>query len=212
MKKNYSSHKHSKWTLLFLFLCIGHSAKADYPIFWQRYTADPSGIEYNGRLYLFCSHDTYNAERGYGYFMNDITCISTDDMKNWTDHGEVFHAKDSKWGAKMTWAPCVVHRNGKFYLYYGDANSGGIGVAVSDLPTGPYIDNHDRPVVGMDTPGVLLYDENNRCIKNKKGVPGAISGCEDSWGRIARPEYLVPYADYEFTFILSPVRHSIGIE
>ena len=157
MKKNYSSHKYSKWTLLFLFLCIGHSAKADYPIFWQRYTADPSGIEYNGRLYLFCSHDTYNAERGYGYFMNDITCISTDDMKNWTDHGEVFHAKDSKWGAKMTWAPCVVHRNGKFYLYYGDANSGGIGVAVSDLPTGPYIDNHDRPVVGMDTPGVLLY-------------------------------------------------------
>lgn len=181
MKKNYSSHKHSKWTLLFLFLCIGHSAKADYPIFWQRYTADPSGIEYNGRLYLFCSHDTYNAERGYGYFMNDITCISTDDMKNWTDHGEVFHAKDSKWGAKMTWAPCVVHRNGKFYLYYGDANSGGIGVAVSDLPTGPYIDNHDRPVVGMDTPGVLLYDENNRCIKNKKGVPGAISGSEN-WG------------------------------
>ena len=130
MKKDYSSHKHSKWTLLFLFLCIGHSAKADYPIFWQRYTADPSGIEYNGRLYLFCSHDTYNAERGYGYFMNDITCISTDDMKNWTDHGEVFHAKDSKWGAKMTWAPCVVHRNGKFYLYYGDANSGGVGVAI----------------------------------------------------------------------------------
>ena len=102
MKKNYSSHKHSKWTLLFLFLCIGHSAKADYPIFWQRYTADPSGIEYNGRLYLFCSHDTYNAERGYGYFMNDITCISTDDMKNWTDHGEVFHAKDSKWGDRKS--------------------------------------------------------------------------------------------------------------
>lgn len=60
----------------------------------------------------------------------------------------------------------------KFYLYYGDANSGGIGVAVSDLPTGPYIDNHDRPVVGMDTPGVLLYDENNRCIKNKKECRG----------------------------------------
>ena len=30
-------------------------------------------------------------------------------------------------------------------------------------------------------------------------------GCEDSWGRIARPEYQVPYGDYEFTFILKPM-------
>ena len=37
-------------------------------------------------------------------------------------------------------------------------------------------------------------------------------GCEDSWGRIARPEYQVPYADYEFTFILTPVHHNIGIQ
>ncbi|MDO5419615.1 MAG: glycoside hydrolase family 2 TIM barrel-domain containing protein [Bacteroides sp.] len=51
-------------------------------------------------------------------------------------------------------------------------------------------------------------DLTNLCIdKVQAGL-----GCEDSWGRIARPEYLVPYADYEFTFILSPVCHSIGIE
>ena len=30
-------------------------------------------------------------------------------------------------------------------------------------------------------------------------------GCEDSWGRITRPEYQVPYGDYEFTFILKPM-------
>ena len=30
-------------------------------------------------------------------------------------------------------------------------------------------------------------------------------GCEDSWGRIARPEYQIPYGDYEFTFILKPM-------
>lgn len=51
-------------------------------------------------------------------------------------------------------------------------------------------------------------DLTNLCIdKIQAGL-----GCEDSWGRIARPEYLVPYADYEFTFILSPVCHSIGME
>lgn len=33
-------------------------------------------------------------------------------------------------------------------------------------------------------------------------------GCEDSWGRIARPEYQVKYGDYEFMFVISPVMHS----
>lgn len=36
-------------------------------------------------------------------------------------------------------------------------------------------------------------------------------GCEDSWGRITRPEYQVPYGDYEFTFILTPVKHCLNI-
>lgn len=37
-------------------------------------------------------------------------------------------------------------------------------------------------------------------------------GCEDSWGRIARPEYQLPYKDYEFTFMLIPVSHAIGLD
>ncbi len=127
------------------------TVKADYPIFSQRYTADPTGMVYNGRLYLYCSHDRY--EPGTRYIMNDITCISTDDMKNWTDHGEVFHAKNSKWGAKLTWAPHVVHRNGIFYLYYGDGMES-IGVAISNSPTGPFIDTNSAPLVSKHTPGV----------------------------------------------------------
>lgn len=56
------------------------------------------------------------------------------------------------------------------------------------------------------SPEVAEADLTNLCIdKVQAGL-----GCEDSWGRIARPEYLVPYGDYEFTFILSPVRHSVG--
>lgn len=170
-----------KYTIIFLLLQFFTSiAKADYPLFWQRYTADPSGIEYNGRLYLFCSHDTFSPERGYGYFMNDITCISTDDMKNWTDHGEVFSIKDAKWGPRLTWAPCVVIRDGKFYLYYGNGDQG-IGVAISDSPIGPYVDNNNGPIIDFQTPGVLLYDENHQLIKNRKDTPGAIKGSEN-WG------------------------------
>ncbi len=51
-------------------------------------------------------------------------------------------------------------------------------------------------------------DLTNVCIdKIQAGL-----GCEDSWGRIARPEYQVPYADYEFTFIMMPVKHQVPME
>ena len=127
------------------------TAFADYPIFYQRYAADPSALVYNGRIYLYGSHDIYQS--GAGYIINDITCISSDDLKNWTDHGEVFAAKaDSSW-ASLSWAPSVVYRNNKFYMYYGNGGNG-IGVAVSDSPTGPFKDTRSGPLVNGSTPGV----------------------------------------------------------
>ncbi|MGB8452349.1 MAG: carbohydrate-binding protein [Anaerocolumna sp.] len=124
---------------------------ADYPIFYQRYAADPTAVVYNGRVYLYGSHDVY--EEGAGYIINDITCISSDDMENWTDHGEVFNATtDSSW-AGLSWAPSVVYRNNKFYMYYGNSGSS-IGVAVSDSPTGPFKDTRTGPLVTGSTPGV----------------------------------------------------------
>ncbi len=126
---------------------------ADYPIFSQRYTADPTAVEYNGRLYVYLSHDADLTAGQSTYNIPDITCISTDDLKNWTDHGEVFNAKaDSKW-ASVTWAPSIVYRNNKFYLYYGNGGNG-IGVAVSDSPTGPFKDPRSTALVTGSTPGV----------------------------------------------------------
>lgn len=58
------------------------------------------------------------------------------------------------------------------------------------------------------SPEVEEANLTNLCIdKVQAGL-----GCEDSWGRITRPEYQVPYADYEFNFILTPVRHEVGVE
>lgn len=126
---------------------------ADYPIFTQRYTADPTALVYDGRLYVYCSHDMDATADQTTYNIPDITCISTDDMKNWTDHGEVFNAKnDSKW-ANVTWAPSIVYRNNKFYLYYGNGGNG-IGVAVSDSPTGPFKDPRSSALVTSNTSGV----------------------------------------------------------
>ena len=141
-------------TVSLLTVLMPQKSFADYPIFSQRYTADPTAIEYNGRLYIYCSHDVDVTPGQNTYNIPDITCISTDDLKNWTDHGEVFNAsKDSSW-ANKTWAPSVVYRNNKFYLYYGNGGNG-IGVAVSDSPTGPFKDPLKGPLVSTNTPGVL---------------------------------------------------------
>lgn len=137
-----------------LTMLVPQKSFADYPIFSQRYTADPTAVEYNGRLYIYSSHDADLTANQNTYNIPDITCISTDDLKNWTDHGEVFNpSKDSSW-ANKSWAPSIVYRNNKFYLYYGNGGNG-IGVAVSDSPTGPFKDPLKGPLVSNNTPGVL---------------------------------------------------------
>jgi len=131
---------------------LGHpgQAVADYPIFFQRYTADPGTLEWNGRLYLYASHDLDDQT---SYQMFDITCISTDDLKNWTDHGECFNARTGSSWAQLSWAPTVVARNNQFYMYYGNGGAS-IGVAVASSPIGPFRDPRGQALVDGRTPGV----------------------------------------------------------
>lgn len=58
------------------------------------------------------------------------------------------------------------------------------------------------------SPEVAKADLTNLCIdKAQMGL-----GCVNSWGTLPLPQYMLPYGDYEFTFILTPVSHSVGIE
>src|ERR1035437_9218024 len=93
--------------LLALSTCIiTLNVRADFPLVSHKYSADPTGLEFNGRLYLFCSNDTDNDTNGYT--MHSITCISSDDLKNWTDHGEVLQVpRDVSW-ATCSWAPAAI--------------------------------------------------------------------------------------------------------
>ena len=129
------------------FISIGFS-NAENPIFSQRYTADPHAMVYNGRVYIYASHDIDKQER---YWMNDITCISSSDMVNWTDHGEVFKVPENASWATQAWAPTVAFRNNQFYLYFGDSNRS-VGVATSKNPTGPFVDAIGKPLITKDLP------------------------------------------------------------
>lgn len=124
-------------------------ALADYPIVSHRYAADPAAVEFGGRLYVYCSNDDENGTNGY--VMASITCFSTEDLKNWTDHGVVFRANTTSW-AGLTWAPSAISNQNKIYLYFANG-AGSIGVATSSVPSGPFTDARGSALITGSTPG-----------------------------------------------------------
>ena len=133
------------------------------PLIRNNFTADPAPMVSNGRLYLYVGHDEYydgqdTASGGKEFNITEWLCYSTADMKTWTDHGSVLRPSDFKWAdtviAKVgtAWAAQVVERNGKFYYYttvQGQKPYSGyaIGVAVSESPTGKFVDAIGKPIV-----------------------------------------------------------------
>ena len=137
------------------------------PLSGSVFCADPTAVEYNGRLYVYGSNDNqqYLKNRktggnGYGD-IRSLVVFSTADMLNWTFHGTIDVAKlCSSWGWRFaaSWAPSIVRRTtadgqDEFFLYF--ANSGGsIGVLKSSSPVGPFTSPLKKPMIDGDTPGV----------------------------------------------------------
>lgn len=130
------------------------------PLIKNKFTADPAPLVYDGRLYLYVGHDEYyagqdSASGGKEFNITEWLCYSTDDMQTWTDHGSVLKPTDFSWGIGEAWASQVIEKDGKFYYYttvqVGEPyNSKVVGVAVSDNPTGPFIDPIGKPLITDD--------------------------------------------------------------
>jgi arabinoxylan arabinofuranohydrolase len=131
-------------------------ARADYPIASHRYLADPGSLVLNGRVYLYNSNDDDNPVEG-GYQMKSIVCVSSSDLKNWTDHGVVLSVPaDASW-AHDSWAPQPVERDGTIWLFFGN-NANGIGVASSTDPIKGFKDARGSALVDANTPGAAGPD------------------------------------------------------
>ena len=129
---------------------IGINARADNPVVQTNFTADPAPLVHNGVVYLYTSHDEDDAT---GFKMRDWMCYTSTDMVNWTDRGKVASLATFPWAVQSNdaWAPQVVERDGKFYLYVPISVPGWpknvIAVAVADNPLGPFTDALGRPLV-----------------------------------------------------------------
>lgn len=135
-----------------LILLATLPARGDYPIVSHRYLADPSPLVTAERVYLYCSNDDESPLEG-SYAIPNVVCVSSSDMKNWTDHGSAFRATEVTDWAKKTWAPAAIERDGKYYVYFGNGGAN-IGVVVGDHPTGPFKDPLGGPLITHGTPGV----------------------------------------------------------
>lgn len=119
---------------------------SDQPLIKHLYTADPSAHVFNGRIYLYPSHDRDSGipdnDLGDQYDMVDYHVFSLDRVgAPVTDHGVALDLKDVPWADKQLWAPDAACRHGRYYLYFPARDKQGvfrIGVAVSDRPEGPF--------------------------------------------------------------------------
>ncbi|WP_435414379.1 family 43 glycosylhydrolase [Polaribacter aestuariivivens] len=115
------------------------------PVIRHIRTADPSAhVWKDGKVWMYTSQDMEDAT--FYDSMDGYHAFSSTDMVNWTDHGEVLHSRDIPWGAKgWMWAPTAIYKNNKYYLLYPHSVKGSkddmrCGVAVSDVPEGPFKD------------------------------------------------------------------------
>ena len=129
------------------------SANPYLPLWEHVPDGEPRVFEYNGekRLYVYGSHDTERSSFcGRDYV---VWSAPLDDLTDWTYHGVCYTATDGS----ILYAPDVVQKGDKFYLYAAEQYGGRIFVASSENPAGPF-ENPVLTKLGFD-PGVLVDDD-----------------------------------------------------
>ena len=117
------------------------------PLIKKIYTADPSAHVFNGKIYIYPSHDIDAGEAfddlGSHFAMEDYHVISMDSISSEAiDNGIALHLDDVPWAKQRMWAPDATEKDGKFYLFFPAKDYNNvfkIGVAVSNSPIGPFI-------------------------------------------------------------------------
>lgn len=116
------------------------------PLVKHIYTADPSAHVFDGRIYIYPSHDIeagipFN-DNGDHFGMQDYHVLSLDSPDSLaTDHGVALHINDVPWAERQMWAPDAARKGDKYYFYFPAKRPDGIfqiGVAVADSPVGPF--------------------------------------------------------------------------
>jgi len=156
-----------KYTLYSLLLIlVASQTRAQHNPVIEGYYADPEGIKYGNTYWIF---PTYSAKYKDQVFMD---AFSSTNLKTWTKHPRVIDTSGVKWAKMAMWAPAVLQKGSKYYMFFG-ANDvhpgevGGIGVAVANKPEGPYKDLIGKPLINEVVNGAQPIDQ--FVFKDKNG-------------------------------------------
>lgn len=143
------------------------------PLVTHIYTADPSARVFEGKVYVYPSHDidagiAFN-DNGDHFGMQDyhVLCMDSPESEA-VDCGTALHVKDVPWAERQMWAPDAASKNGRYYLYFPAKDADGIfriGVATADRPEGPF-KAEPLPIEGSYSidPAVLADDDGSHYL------------------------------------------------
>ncbi|MBR6308948.1 MAG: glycoside hydrolase family 43 protein [Lachnospiraceae bacterium] len=156
------------------------------PLVTHIFTADPSAHVFDGKIYIYPSHDIPHEgednDSGDEYRMEDYHILSMDNLDApCVDNGEALHVRDVKWASKQMWAPDVAFKNDTYYLYFPARDKEGlfrIGVATSKSPVGPFKAEDDYIKGSYSIDPASFVDEDGRAYLYYGGLWG---GQLDNW-------------------------------
>ena len=130
------------------------NGKYKNPILYADYS-DPDVCRVEDDFYMTSS--SFNCIPG-------LQILHSKDLVNWTKHESILDTTEVKWAKRAMWAPAVISKDGKYYLFFGandvhEGEVGGIGVAVADRPEGPYKDLLGKPLINEIVNGAQPIDQ-----------------------------------------------------
>lgn len=166
------------------------------PLVSHIFTADPSAHVFNGRIYVYPSHDREtdieDNDNGDQYDMADYHVLSMDSIGGpVTDHGVALKVEDIPWASKQVWAPDAAFKGGKYYLYFPARDKEGIfriGVAVGDKPEGPFTPDPDFIPGSYSIDPASFVDDDGQAYLYFGGIWGGQLQCWRT-GKFLREKY-----------------------
>ncbi len=159
---------------------MNNNVKPNEPLVKHIYTADPSAHVFEGKLYIYPSHDLDETiesnDNGDQYGMTDYHILSIDGLdSSCVDNGEALHIKDVPWASKQMWAPDAAYKNNTYYLYFPARDKDGIfrlGVATSSNPAGPFTPQENYIEGSFSIDPAVFVDDDNRAYAYFGGLWG----------------------------------------
>jgi hypothetical protein len=172
------------------------------PLISHVYTADPSAHVFEGKLYIYPSHDIetdtdIDNDNGDQYAMQDYHVFSLDASADGpydgkvTDHGVVLSKEQVPWVSKQLWAPDAAYKDGKYFLYFPARDHDGvmrIGVAEGPTPHGPFKADPEPIPGSYSIDPACLIDDDNKAYLYFGGLWGGQLQCWTT-GKYAAEEY-----------------------